>query len=102
HHRQCNDIGTIKIPNWLRAFTGNRVGIETCSGAEFPEDLSKYKVILHCGGCMLSEREIQYRMNCALDQQVPFTNYGLTIAHIQGILARSLRLFPALEEKIAD
>ncbi len=102
HHRQCNDIGTVKIPNWLRAFTGNRVGIETCSGAEFPEDLSKYKVILHCGGCMLSEREIQYRMNCALDQQVPFTNYGLTIAHIQGILARSLRLFPALEEKIAD
>lgn len=102
HHRQCNDIGTIKIPNWLRAFTGNLVGIETCSGTEFPEDLSKYKVILHCGGCMLSEREIQYRMNCALDQQVPFTNYGLTIAHMQGILARSLRLFPGLEEKIAD
>lgn len=102
HHRQCNDIGTVKIPNWLRTFTGNQVGIETCSGAEFPEDLSKYKVVLHCGGCMLNEREIQYRMKCAFDHQVLFTNYGLTIAYMQGILARSLRFIPSLEKKIME
>jgi [FeFe] hydrogenase H-cluster maturation GTPase HydF len=102
HHRQCNDIGTVKIPNWLRAFTGNQVQIETCSGTEFPEDLSKYKAVIHCGGCMLNEREVQYRMKCAIDQGIPFTNYGLTIAHMQGILARSLRIFPELLEKLSD
>lgn len=102
HHRQCNDIGTVKIPNWLRKFTGNQVQIETCSGTEFPEDLSKYKAVIHCGGCMLNEREVQYRMKCAVDQEIPFTNYGLTIAYIQGILARSLRIFPELMEKISD
>ena len=102
HHRQCNDIGTIKIPNWLRMFTGNHITIDTCSGTEFPDDLSPYKVVLHCGGCMLNEREVQYRMKCAVDQQVPFLNYGLTIACMQGILKRSLQPFPELAEKIKE
>ena len=96
HHRQCNDIGTVKIPKWIRQFTGARVNIETCSGTEFPEDLSKYKVVLHCGACMTSEREVQYRMKCALDQGVAFSNYGVVIALMQGILPRSLSLFPHL------
>ena len=97
HHRQCNDIGTVKIPNWLRQFTGNKANIETCSGTEFPEDLSKYAVVIHCGGCMLNEREMRYRAKCALDQNVPFTNYGVTIAHIHGVLYRSLGIFPELQ-----
>ncbi len=102
HHRQCNDIGTVKIPNWLRKFTGNHITIDTCSGTEFPDDLSPYKVVLHCGGCMLNEREVQYRMKCAVDQQVPFLNYGLTIACMQGILKRSLQPFPELAKKIKE
>lgn len=100
HHRQCNDIGTVKIPNWIRQYTGNKVSIETCSGADFPEDVSKYKVVLSCGGCMLSEREMLYRMKCSLDQGVPFTNYGVVIAYIQGILPRALSLFPELLKKL--
>ena len=91
HHRQCNDIGTVKIPRWLKAFTGKDIRIETCSGTEFPEDLSAYAVVIHCGGCMLSEREVQYRMRCAVDQGIPFVNYGTVIAHINGILERSVR-----------
>ncbi len=101
HHRQCNDIGTVKIPNWLKDFTGNKVNIETCSGTGFPDDLSRYKAVIHCGGCMLNEREVQYRMKCSMDQGIPFTNYGLTIAYMQGILARSLQPFPDLQKKIA-
>ena len=97
HHRQCNDIGTVKIPWWLREFTGNTVEIHTCSGTEFPDDLSPYRAVLHCGGCMLNEREVRYRMKCALDQGVPFTNYGVVIAYMQGILPRSLSLFPHLQ-----
>lgn len=91
HHRQCNDIGTVKIPRWLKAFTGKDIRIETCSGTEFPEDLSAYAVVIHCGGCMLSEREVQYRMRCAVDQGIPFVNYGTVIAHINGILERSVQ-----------
>lgn len=90
HHRQCNDIGTVKIPRWLRQHCGSAVNIETCSGTEFPEDLRKYSVVIHCGGCMLNEREVQSRRDRALAQGVPFTNYGVTIAHITGILARSV------------
>lgn len=90
HHRQCSDIGTVKIPRWLSGHCGGEIKIDTCSGAEFPEDLSSYAVVIHCGGCMLNQREMQYRMKCALDQGVPFTNYGLTIAHITGILERSI------------
>ena len=93
HHRQCNDIGTVKIPRWLMQHTGNQIQIETCSGTEFPEDLSEYAAVIHCGGCMLNEREVQYRRKCAEDQDVPFLNYGILIAHIRGILQRSIAVF---------
>lgn len=91
HHRQCGDIGTIKIPAWLKKYTGKNFNIETSSGGDFPEDLSKYALILHCGGCMLNEREVMYRMKCANDAGVPFTNYGTAIAKMKGILERSIR-----------
>ena len=93
HHRQCNDIGTVKIPGWLKAKLGFDVLFDTCSGNEFPDDLSNYKVVIHCGGCMLNEREIGYRIKCASDQNVPVTNYGILIAYIQGILDRSIEVF---------
>ena len=96
HHRQCNDIGTVKIPNWLRRHTGRDIAIETCTGRDFPEDLSPYRVVIHCGGCMLTETVVQYRMREAARQGVPFTNYGIVIARITGALERSLRLFPEL------
>ncbi|MGN0205031.1 MAG: [FeFe] hydrogenase H-cluster maturation GTPase HydF [Coprococcus sp.] len=96
HHRQCDDIGSVKIPRWLKNYTGKKLNIELCSGREFPDDLSKYKLIIHCGGCMLNEREVRYRMKCAADQQVPITNYGIAIAYMQGILKRSIGIFPHL------
>ncbi len=92
HHRQCNDIGTVKIPNWLRKFTDKEIKFKTCSGTEFPDDLSEYALVIHCGGCMIGEREVKSRMKCALDQNVPFTNYGTLIAHINGILDRSIKI----------
>ncbi len=94
HHRQCNDIGTVKIPRWLRAHTRKDLRIETCSGRDFPEDLSPYALVIHCGGCMITEREVQYRMRCAEDQGIPFTNYGIAIAQMTGTLERSVRIFP--------
>ena len=97
HHRQCNDIGTVKIPRWIRQCSGADVRIETCSGTEFPENLSRFKAVIHCGGCMLNEREVTSRMERALAQNVPFTNYGLVIAQANGILARSLSLLPELQ-----
>lgn len=100
HHRQCEDIGTVKIPNWLREHLGFPVQFETSSGRDFPEDLSDYALVLHCGGCMLTERTMLYRMKCAEDQQVPFTNYGVCIAYLQGILQRSLSIFPELLEEL--
>ena len=100
HHRQCNDIGTVKIPRWLRAHTGLDLKIETCSGREFPDDLSPYSLVVHCGGCMITEREVQYRMRCAEDQGIPFTNYGITIAQMTGALERSVRLFPEIHELV--
>ena len=96
HHRQCDDIGTVKIPTWLKQYTGKNLIIETSSGIGFPEDLSEYALIIHCGGCMLNEREVLYRMNHAMDEGVPFTNYGIVIAYMKGILARSIELFPNL------
>ena len=93
HHRQCNDIGTVKIPGWLKAKLGFEVKYDTCSGNEFPDNLSGYKAVIHCGGCMLNEREISYRVKCASDQGVPVTNYGILIAYIQGILDRSIEIF---------
>ena len=100
HHRQCDDIGTVKIPNWLRKYTGKDIRIETCSGTEFPEDLTKYAMVIHCGGCMLNEREVRYRTKCAVDQGVPITNYGTFIAYVNGILKRSLEVFPEILEKL--
>ena len=96
HHRQCGDIGTEKLPAWLRRYTGKVLQFTTCSGAEFPEDLSPYALVVHCGGCMLGEREVLYRMKCAADQGVPITNYGTLIARMNGILSRSLEIFPEL------
>lgn len=96
HHRQCEDIGTVKLPRWLREYTGKELSFAFCSGTEFPEDLSEYAMVLHCGGCMLNEREVRYRMKCAKDQGVPMTNYGVAIAHIHGILKRSIAMFPHL------
>lgn len=100
HHRQCNDIGTVKIPRLLKAKTGKDLIIKTVSGTEFPEDLSSYALIIHCGGCMLKEREVTYRSHCAVDQGVPITNYGILLAHLNGILKRSLEIFPELYAKI--
>lgn len=100
HHRQCDDIGTVKLPRWLREYTGKDIYFETSSGTEFPEDLSSYKMVIHCGGCMLNEREVKYRMKCSVDQDIPFTNYGIMIAYIKGILKRSLKIFPHLYEEL--
>ncbi|MGI6202363.1 MAG: [FeFe] hydrogenase H-cluster maturation GTPase HydF [Eubacteriales bacterium] len=96
HHRQCDDIGTVKLPRWLRNYTGRELHFEFTSGGDFPDDLSKFALILHCGGCMLNEREVRYRMKCAGDQNVPITNYGVAIAYMQGILRRSVAMFPHL------
>ena len=97
HHRQCDDIGTVKIPRWIREYTGGKeIRIETTSGTEFPDDLTKYKLIIHCGGCMLNEREMKYRLSCAADQGVPMTNYGIMIAYVKGILKRSVETFPEI------
>ena len=100
HHRQCGDIGTEKLPKWIRDFTGRQFNFSWTSGSEFPADLSPYRLIIHCGGCMLNEREMQYRYRCAADQNVPMTNYGLCIAYVHGILKRSLSVFPDLAEKV--
>lgn len=100
HHRQCEDIGTVKIPKWLQEYTKKNLNFEFTSGTGFPEDLSKYSLIIHCGGCMLNEREVKYRMKSAIDQSVPFTNYGIAIAYMNGILNRSIEIFPHLMETI--
>ncbi len=91
HHRQCNDIGTVKIPRWLLSSTGKKLTIRTCSGTEFPEDLSGISLVIHCGGCMLNEREVQSRMQRAVSQHIPFTNYGILISKMNGILERALK-----------
>ncbi len=96
HHRQCEDIGTVKIPKWLKEYTGKELLLEHSSGRDFPEDLSPYQLVIHCGGCMLNQREMAYRQKTAGDSGVPFTNYGITIAHLKGILKRSVELFPDL------
>ena len=94
HHRQCYDIGTYKIPKWLKERTGADLILETSSGTDFPDDLSKYKMIIHCGGCMTPDREMLYRMKCANDAKIPFTNYGIFIAYVNGILDRSIKNVP--------
>lgn len=100
HHRQCGDIGTQKLPKWLRDFTKKDLKFEFSSGTGFPEDLEKYSLVVHCGGCMLNEREMTYRMKCAIDRNVPFTNYGVTIAYLNKILKRSLEIFPDLAKMV--
>ena len=97
HHRQCDDIGTVKLPRWLKKYTGKELVIETSSGKGFPDDLTPYSLVIHCGGCMLNEREVQYRRKFAEDSKVPFTNYGTAIAYMQGILKRSLEIIPDID-----
>ncbi len=96
HHRQCEDIGTVKLPGWIQKHTGRELCFEFTSGTEFPADLKQYRLIIHCGGCTLNEREMKYRIQCAMDQGVPVTNYGTAIAHMHGILSRSIEPFPEL------
>lgn len=98
HHRQCGDIGTSKIPDWIRNYTGKKPVFEFTSGTEFPEDVSSYKMVVHCGGCMLNEREMKCRIACCQDQGVPITNYGILIAQVTGILKRSLGPFPEMQK----
>lgn len=100
HHRQCEDIGTVKIPNWLRKYTGADITIETTSGRDFPENLSRYSLIIHCGGCMLNAREMSYRRKTAKDEKIPFTNYGTAIAYMKGILSRSVAVIPDDEMQV--
>ena len=94
HHRQCGDIGSVKLPNMLKKYTGKDFDIKLTSGREFPEELSGYKLVIHCGGCMLNSREMVYRMNSAEDAGVPFTNYGVALAYMQGILKRTIEMLP--------
>jgi [FeFe] hydrogenase H-cluster maturation GTPase HydF len=96
HHRQCDDIGRVKLPRWIKNYTARQLEFAFISGGEFPEDLSPYRLVVHCGGCMLNEREMRYRQGCAEDQGIPITNYGILIAHTQGILKRSISMFPHL------
>lgn len=96
HHRQCDDIGTVKLPRWIKEYTGKNPEFIFTSGTEFPLNLSPYKMIIHCGACMLNEREMQYRIKCTADQNIPFTNYGITIAYINGILKRTVEPFPQI------
>ena len=94
HHRQCGDIGTVKIPKWLADFTGRDLMFETASGTGYPDDLSVYALVVHCGGCMLNEKEVKHRASKTVSQGVPITNYGTLIAYVHGILGRSLEIFP--------
>ena len=100
HRRQCNDIGTVKIPNWLKLHSGKQIEIRTCSGMDFPADLSEYAMVIHCGGCTLHEKEMKHRIFRADRQQVPIVNYGIFIAYVNGILARSVEVFPDIYEII--
>lgn len=100
HHRQCDDIGTVKLPRWIRNYTGKDLEFEYSSGREFPEDVTKYSLIVHCGGCMLNEREMRYRQKCALDQEIPITNYGIAIAYMQGILKRCVEMFSDVRKEL--
>ena len=98
HRRQCEDIGTVKIPKWLREHSGRELQIETCSGMDFPADLSGYAMVIHCGGCTLHEKEMKHRIYRAEEQGVPIVNYGIFIAYVSGILKRSVELFPAVSD----
>ena len=98
HHRQCNDIGTVKLPAWIRKYTGKELDFNFTQGGHYPKELKEYALIVHCGGCMLNEREMLFRMKTAVSEEVPFTNYGLVIAKINGILDRSVRILKKRRE----
>lgn len=98
HHRQCNDIGTVKMPKWIEDFTNAKPDYTFTSGGTFPDDLSEFKLIVHCGGCMLNEKEMKSRMQKANEKSVPIVNYGVAIAHMHGILKRSLAPFPDIQK----
>lgn len=100
HHRQCNDIGTVKLPNWIRKFSGAQPDFSTSSGKGFPDDLTPFKLVVHCGACMLNAQEVAYRQQSARNQHVPMTNYGIAIAYMNGILPRVLTPFPEFVEKL--
>lgn len=97
HHRQCDDIGTVKLPKWLEKYTGEKLNLQWSSGTAFPDDLSGFDLVIHCGGCMLNGNEMNYRMKTAEKQGIPFTNYGTAIAYMNGILERSVRPIPEIE-----
>jgi len=98
HHRQCDDIGTVKLPRWIKNHSKKEPEFNFCSGGDFPRDLSAYKVVVHCGACMLNEREMHYRRKHSEEQNIPFTNYGVTIAHMNGILQRCIEMLDIREE----
>ena len=98
HHRQCGDIGTVKLPAWINGYTKKELHYEFSSGTEFPENPGKYSLIVHCGGCMLNEREVRYRYACAEEQGTAITNYGILIAYVHGILKRSVEPFEDIAE----
>lgn len=102
HHRQCGDIGTVKLPNWIKQYTNKDIIFDFTSGGDFPEDLSGYALVVHCGGCMLNNREMAFRINSAKAEGVPIVNYGVLIAHIHGILKRSLSPFENLTAMLED
>ncbi len=102
HHRQCDDIGTVKLPRWIQQYTGVHPDFSFCSGTEFPDDLTAYAMVIHCGGCMLNEREMRYRANHGHRQAVPVTNYGILISYMQGILYRSVAMFPEVARFLED
>jgi [FeFe] hydrogenase H-cluster maturation GTPase HydF len=102
HHRQCEDIGTVKIPRWLKEHTGKELVLETCSGTDFPADLSPYQMVIHCGGCTLHEKEMKHRIFRAGQQNVPIVNYGIFIAYVNGILTRSVEVFPDIYQLVKE
>ena len=102
HHRQCGDIGTVKLPKWITEFTQKNITFDFTSGGDFPEDLSDYAMVVHCGGCMLNQREMAYRINSATAEATPIVNYGVLIAHVHGILSRSLSPFENLKSIIEE
>lgn len=102
HHRQCEDIGTVKLPNWIQKHTGKSLNFEFTSGGSFPDELQEYKLVVHCGGCMLNEKEMLYRQKCSGDAGVSFTNYGTLIAYMNGILKKSIGMFPDVAAELVD
>ena len=100
HHRQCDDVGTVKLPRWIKTFTGKEVVFEHTSGTEYKKDLSEVSLVVHCGGCMLNEKEMQSRIRMTLEQEIPITNYGILIAHMNGILERSIEPFPEFQSEL--